>query len=666
MPRVPAKRLAASRGHAPSPVCPEPSSEYTARSFTPLHYSERTGSSERTVPRTARRSNRTSMARRAWRALSLLSLASVGLIAGCKATAADIEEWKGTVKGPGKIVAVLQSDNYDLDLRTRAAIALVEMAPRTQPEPLDPVAELQRAIQRLDESTRAEIINAMVPGLEELMTGGDSAAAESEGPPPEQVRAKDAAFLLIPQASGESRARLERAVVGWYVADFNGRNLAGNYSAEQIVRTLGSSAASILVDAMSPEMPQAALVKLAELIGQLGNNETKTRAGQRLVEIQQTMEGDEFLEWLREQIRDSMREQMQDKVADLGVRYTVQNGKLALAEVPNGSPASAANLRAGDVILGADDTEFGEATEGIRLLSGPEDSQVRVRYQRGGQTGTATVTRKINGAKVDETARLNRERFINEGVLPAMKHLNEVPTVSTRLLAVAEQTSQGEDDPVTTRRRRALMALEGGAKDTHLERLLNLAMSSDVPSAVRDNAFDRVGDVRNASAIPRMWPLLQTTSYENDAQRLRWRAGEMILYIGGGNIIDEFFRRLPSDSGVKYEPEELEGFAQRLSQMSPAPTARMRRELRSDKWWNRVIALRYFERKGAESDLAALRRLTSDQTAVAGDAWRRLEITDVGDVAEKAIAAFRERLSGESSQDQEGSEGGGSASPEGR
>ena len=632
---APANRppMSCLRGLAPRPLGPG-----GARSFT-------------------RKSPRTDFLRRALAILALL-----GVVSGCKATAADIEQWKGTVKGPGKIVAVLQSDNYDLELRTTAALALVEMAPRTQPEPLDPVAELQRAIQRLDEGTRAEIIDSMVPGLEELMTGGDSASSDSEGPPPDQVRAKDAAFLLIPQAGGDSRARLERAVVGWYVADFNGRNLAGNYSAEQIVRTLGSSAASILVDAMSPEMPQAALVKLAELIGQLGNDETKTRAGERLVEIQQTMEGNEFLEWLREQIRDSMREQMQDKVADLGVRYTVQNGKLALADVPNGSPAAAANLRAGDIILSVDDAEIATPTDGIPLLSGPEDSQVRVRFQRGGQASTATVTRKINSAKVEETARLNRERFINEGVLPAMKHLNEVPAVSTRLLAVAEQSSNGEDDPVTTRRRRALMALEGGAKDTHLERLLNLAMSSEVPSGVRDNAFDRVGDVRNASAIPRMWPLLQTTSYENDAQRLRWRAGEMILYIGGGSIIDEFFRRLPSDAGVKYEPEELEGFAQRLSQMSPAPTERMRRELRSDQWWNRVIALRYFERKGSEGDLSALQRLTGDQTAVAGEAWRRLEISNVGDVAEKAIAAFRERLSGESSQDQEGSEGGGSTS----
>ena len=588
-----------------------------------------------------------------------LAVSLLAFVCGCKATAEDIEEWKGTVKGPGKIVAVLQSENYDRELRTLAALALVEMSPRTQPEPLDPVAELQRAIQRLDEGTRTEIIDAMVPGLEELMTGGDTASSEDEGPPAEQVRAKDAAFLLIPQAGDEGRARLERAVVGWYVADFNGRNLAGNYSAEQIVRTLGSSAASILVDAMSPEMPQAALVKLAELIGQLGNDETKTRAGERLVEIEQTMEGDEFLEWLREKIRDSMREQMGEQVADLGVRYTVQNGKLVLADVPGGSAAADGGLRNGDAIVAVGDTEISEPTEGIPLLSGPENSEVQIRYERGGRAATASVTRRINAARVEETARLNRERFINEGVLPAMKHLNEVPAVATRLLAVAEQSSEGDDDPITTRRRRALMALEGGAKDTHLERLLNLAMSSEAPSGVRDYAFDRVGDTRNASAISRMWPLLQTTSYENDAQRLRWRAGEMILYIGGGNIVDEFFRRLPNEAGVKYEPEELEGYAQRLSQMSPPPTERMRRELRSDNWWNRVIALRYFERKGSESDLSALQRLTGDQAVVAGDAWSRLEIADVGDVAEKAIAAFRERLSGESSQDQEGSEGGG-------
>ena len=55
-------------------------------------------------------------------------------------------------------------------------------------------------------------------------------------------------------------------VVDWYVHDFVGRSLAGNYSVEQIVRSVGAPAASRLVAALSPRMPQQAMVKIAEVI----------------------------------------------------------------------------------------------------------------------------------------------------------------------------------------------------------------------------------------------------------------------------------------------------------------------------------------------------------------------------------------------------------------
>ena len=68
--------------------------------------------------------------------------------AGCKVTADDIEYWKGTVKGPGKIVAVLLAERYPMELRTQAALALVEME-RTD---VNGVGELQRAVQQIQSS----------------------------------------------------------------------------------------------------------------------------------------------------------------------------------------------------------------------------------------------------------------------------------------------------------------------------------------------------------------------------------------------------------------------------------------------------------------------------------------------------------------------------------
>jgi HEAT repeat protein len=436
---------------------------------------------------------------------------------------------------------------------------------------VDGVAELQHAIQRLSDDSRQSIIDGMVPGVISLMRGGDAATTEDGGPPPQQVRAKDAAYLLITHAQAETRTQLVDAVVGWYVADFNGRSLAGNYSAEQVVRSLGQRAATILVDALNAEMPPAALVKLAELISQVGDEGAKQRAGERLVEIEQRMESDEYLDWLKGLVR----EQVQAQSAE------------------------------------------------------------------------------VDEDRITVVASLNRENFIKQGALPAMKHLSTLPVVATRLLAIASTSSTNE--LMTERRVRALQALEGGATREHLAPLLDLALDENAPEAVRDYAFDRVGDIRAPEAIERMWPLVQ----DAEKQRLRWRAGEMVLVIGGPAVVQEFFDKLPSGAEVKYEPEELEGYATRMGQMTPPPTDLVRRQLSSSDWWDRVIALRYFERKGTEANIPSMQRHTSDRAGVVGEHWERIEITTVGQVAEAAITGLRERLSGGGGEEEpdEGQEG---------
>jgi hypothetical protein len=157
-----------------------------------------------------------------------------------------------------------------------------------------------------------------------------------------------------------------------------------------------------------------------------------------------------------------------------------------------------------------------------------------------------------------------------------------------------------------------------------------------------------------------MWPLIEDGSDDN--QRIRWRAAEMVLQIGGQDVVGEFFSKLPAGEEVKYEPEELEGYATRMGQMNPPPTRVVRGQLNSPQWFDRVIALRYFERKGTQSDIRAMRRLVRDDAAVVGEAWEELELADVGDVAEKAIEGLRERLSGgdDAENAEESAEDGGS------
>ncbi len=468
-------------------------------------------------------------------------------VAGCKVTAEDIEYWKGTVKGPGKIVAVMLADKYPIELRTQAALALVDME-RTD---RDGTAELQQALQRLNDAERAQIIQGMVPGLEALMKQAD---ANSEGPAPRQIRAKDASYLLITHAPDAEKARLTLDVVNWYVEDFNGRSLAGNYSAEQVVRSLGSPAAKALVKGLKARLPQQAMVKMAQLIGQIADADARKDAGDRLVAIELEMEAPPFLDWLTQTVRQQVE----------------QAGKVV------------------DPVLAL------------------------------------------------QAAKLNRDNFINDGAVPAMKWLADQEAVKKRLLTLASTPLPG--DGGATRRVRALQALEGKVDKQDLQRVLSLALDTSNPTMVRDYAFDRVGDIRSPAALPALWPLMTSTS---DA-RLRWRAGELVLVIGGPSVVSEFFSKLPGDDAA-YAAEELEGYATRLGQMTPLPTDAIRARLTSASWWERVIAIRFFERKGDAEDVARLGALQGDQAKVKGPHWGSKGKT-VGQVAAEAATAAKERL----------------------
>jgi hypothetical protein len=513
-----------------------------------------------------------------WTTKIMILCAAVGvLLAGCKVDSDDIQQWKGTVKGPTRLVAVLGSDRYTSELRTEAALAIVEM----DRSDVDALALLREALEDLrgaDPAASEAIAGAMIPRLEALLS--EEPGEANKGPDPAQVRAKDAAYMVIPYVPEESRSGLIRTVLGWYSADFEGRSLAGDYSAEQVTRALGSEAAGMLVDALHEKMPPQAMIKIAEIIDEDGDEQTKKRAGERLVAIEKEMERPAFVKWLGGEIRQSIE------------------------------------------------------------ASGDEADDKRV----------------------SSLALLNRENYINQGALPAMRHLGDQPIVGTRLLAIAD-TKPGSGDAkawverLNARRATALRALEGHVTRAHLNRLLSIALDSSNPIEVRDYAFDRVGDIRSRAAIPRLWPLVQQvgcteascSAADKLAKRLRWRAGELVLSLGGPSTIETFSQRLPSVTGIQYEPEELEGYATRMSQMTPPPTSTVMTLLDSQQWWNRVVALRYLERRGGEADVPAMKRLMSDDGAVSGEGWSELNppVRRVGQVADAAIKALRTREQGD-------------------
>ena len=275
----------------------------------------------------------------------------VAIGGGCRFTNEDVDRWKGTVKGPGRLVAMVLAEKYGVELRSYAALALVDM----ERADVDGVAELKTTIEKLDDGARSKIVDGLAPGLKQLMRADADQADSTRGPPARQIRAKDAAFNLVEHASPQTRKVLTDAIVQWYTVDFTARHLAGAYSAEQVIRALGATAAGTLVDALAAKLPQQALVKLAELIGQLGDEKTRERAADRLIQIEAEMRGPEFLAWLSGEIQKS--------------------------------------------------------------------------YQASGE--------QVDAARVQKTAAMNRDKFLQEGALPAMKHLAGQPRLTERLLALA-------------------------------------------------------------------------------------------------------------------------------------------------------------------------------------------------------------------------------------
>lgn len=506
---------------------------------------------------------------------TLLALLLTVSFAGCKVTSEDLDYWQRTVKGPGKIAAVMVTPRYEIDLRTHAAISLIEM----DRSDVDGSELLERAANQLkddDPEGLAQIIAGMTPRLLELLTEVPEGHDPTYGAPAIQVRAKDAVFFLlplIPESDAATKSQLVQALVSWYAEDLATRSLSGTYSLEQVIQNpnVGDVGVRQLIDGINFELPQRSLIQVAELVNDAGTNETKALAGARLIEVTNQMLGDEFGTWMTGQIRSQLESQNRE--------------------------------------------ESDEYVAAVVLH--------------------------------------NRYLYLTEGALPAMKHLAGQAPVRDRLMEFAtrelpESASEGEKQRNEEFRAIALRALEGNAVSSQLSQLLDLALG-DEPVDVRDAAFDRVADVNDRAAIPRLWPLME--SPETDS-RTRWRAGELILSIGGPEVIGEFLRRLPSENAT-YDAGELTGYATQLSQMTPPPTRTVMAQLSSPDWFKRVIAIRYVQRRGTETDIARLQSMTGDSAALAGENWGEQE--NVGDVAENAIAAMRERLAEAEGGAEEGS-----------
>jgi hypothetical protein len=224
------------------------------------------------------------------------------------------------------------------------------------------------------------------------------------------------------------------------------------------------------------------------------------------------------------------------------------------------------------------------------------------------------------------------------GAIVAMKTLAAAQPIANRMLEIAENTSASIE-----RRNQALLALDGNAPRSGLQRLLRLATDRQGDPNVRTTALNLISELRDRDALPGLWPLVRLVGASDLEMRERGQATQSALVIAGSDGVAEVLAQLPNGRDAQYRAAELEGYALAISQMNPAPTTVMHTQLSSTHWWARVLGALYLQHAGTEADAARLEALSRDAGATAGPDFA--DMNTVGKVAEHALTQMRERLS---------------------
>lgn len=180
------------------------------------------------------------MMRRSGSTLTLVTaLAILGLaLVGCdKASHDNIEKWRSSAKGAGKLANALADGSLDPDMRAHAAEALV-----ARDEGGAKVKELLTAI---PDGDRVKVIGKLVP---RLWTVAKVVQADM-APSAKQVAAKDALFEIRALADDAAKAEIDEDLVEWLTAGgfYSERAARGQRTGKEIIKTIGTKAGPKMV-----------------------------------------------------------------------------------------------------------------------------------------------------------------------------------------------------------------------------------------------------------------------------------------------------------------------------------------------------------------------------------------------------------------------------------
>ncbi|HEY3819523.1 MAG TPA: hypothetical protein VGL81_20275 [Polyangiaceae bacterium] len=233
----------------------------------------------------------------------------------------DVRRWETTEGGPEKLYAIVTHDKYSWSLRDDAALSLIHMRPRNGKrvglEYLvlgydTPLGKVPGALSVLTEDARKRVVDDIAPKLVDMMQQAPPAKPADGSPmqPDPSIPYKDAAFGILahepPLASDEAtKTSLVTALTQWVQTDFESRvdNSSQQFGVEQIMRFLGAPSVKTLPGTIGESSTKND--KACQLIADIGDDDTKKRAGEALVTMAKLIDSPSWMDKQRALVNES-------------------------------------------------------------------------------------------------------------------------------------------------------------------------------------------------------------------------------------------------------------------------------------------------------------------------------------------------------------------------
>lgn len=190
----------------------------------------------------------------------------VALLASCqKVTSDNVQLWKTTEKGPGKLVDALGNRAVDPKLRAEAAVALVDIGKAD---------DVDAKLANMEAGDRWEIIRPLIPLY---------ATNASDPMPAKSLAFRDALFSLRPLSPTDEQKRIDEALLPGIEKEIRtGRVRNGRHSVDKILTAMGAPAATLLANLLGE--PIVGYHAAAELLAKIGDDAARDKGAANLVE----------------------------------------------------------------------------------------------------------------------------------------------------------------------------------------------------------------------------------------------------------------------------------------------------------------------------------------------------------------------------------------------